>query len=734
MSLTVSKKIVCRNFPLSRIQCGAMLGNGNLGLLIWGEENILNLSFGSASLWDHRGGFHWSEKQNFAAIREILEGKDRQALGSLFTSEKTEPVARPTLVPLGRIVLKLPESCKLLRYEQILANGTTKVFYSDLQQEKCLEFRIGMQEDVLLCRGLAKEMYVELSSAWWLTRNRAQKECLPDAECNTLEKRGFVQPLLKIEHEYSMFLQEMPADPSYSLAYERRSSNLVFAFARGCKNLEEVRKTLSVLFRPIWNNSARWWKAYWKDMPGVSCGDSEVGQLYWEGLYKYGCMTNPAGVPAGLQGPWIEDDRFPPWSGDYHFNINVQMCYSPGFKAGKFTHLKHLFDMILSWRNRLRQNAEKFTGRTDGYMLPHAVDDRGVCMGNFWTGMIDHACAAWTAMLMFDYCDYSSDLEFLRSEGMDFMLGVLRVFEAIMQRNQDGSLCLPVGVSPEYHGAEFDAWGKNPSFQLAAIHRLAQNILRASEWLALEPDAFALEVIKQLPAASISGAGDKACIALWDGLELGESHRHHSHLAGLVPFATIDPSTDSWQQCIGNTIQQWTALGMGQWSGWSIPWASQIRTRLGHGDMAVFLMKYWKACFSNTGGGSLHDAAFKGPSIFAQIRGEIMQMDGIMGCVTAIQDLFLYSQCGILYVFRGLPQDCEKAEFSKLRAPGGFILSGKYQRGEPISLRITATRDAELRIQVKDAKTVCSRKLNRGETIDLRIFKSCVLNYSGRGA
>ena len=38
-------------------------------------------------------------------------------------------------------------------------------------------------------------------------------------------------------------------------------------------------------------------------------------------------------------------------------------------------------------------------------------------------------------------------------------------------------------------------------------------------------------------------------IGLWDGLELEKSHRHHSHLAGLYPFDTLDINDKEWRDC-----------------------------------------------------------------------------------------------------------------------------------------------------------------------------------------
>ncbi|MBO5793191.1 MAG: hypothetical protein J6S54_12070, partial [Lentisphaeria bacterium] len=60
--------IVKRNFPLPRIQTGAVLGNSYLGVMVWGGGSTLNISLGCAALWDHRGGMEWTEKQNLKDI------------------------------------------------------------------------------------------------------------------------------------------------------------------------------------------------------------------------------------------------------------------------------------------------------------------------------------------------------------------------------------------------------------------------------------------------------------------------------------------------------------------------------------------------------------------------------------------------------------------------------------------------------------------------------------------
>jgi hypothetical protein len=704
---------VKRDFPLDTIQSGAMLGNGKTGVTIWGGGNRLNITLGCADLWDHRGGMEWTPEQSFRNVRAALESGDENAIRKLFSSNQSGTVRRPSLIPVGRLVITLPKSAVLLRYEQELEHGLTRIVY-DVGNgwEKSLLFYPDMSMySVLAGFGLDSKFSLKLISSWELCQNRYAQFQL--SEHDQLAERGFTSPSKQAGTGWEGFIQPMPADPSFAMFYRRGTNSFTLGFERGTTDLEKAVGRLQK-FETVKIEAKQWWADYWQDTPSVSSGDPDIDELYWHGLYKYGIMTAPDGAVPGLQGPWIEDDRLPPWQGDYHFNINVQMCHMPGYKAGKFANLRKLFDMVLSWKEKLRNNARFFAGIDNGYLLPHAVDDRGVCMGSFWSGTIDHACSAWIAMMMFDYCDYTGDLDYLKNHVYDFMLGVWRVYEVMLETGPDGVPSLPVSVSPEYRGSAIDAWGRNASFQLAAIHRLLRNLILAAELLGMQPEDRWLEIERKLPAASICNGE----IAVWDGLLLEESHRHHSHLAAICPFDVIDPLSDEWKPVMEATMERWIRLGMGQWTGWCMSWASQIHTRLGNGDMAGLLLKIWKDYFTGPGGGSFHDGRYKGFSIFADIRGEIMQMDGCMGTVNAIQDQFLFSCNGILRIFFGIGQRAKNISFSRLFAPGGLRISGRIEKDGTIRITAEATRDTMLRIQTRTSP-VFEREMAAGEKLDL---------------
>ena len=215
-----------------------------------------------------------------------------------------------------------------------------------------------------------------------------------------------------------------------------------------------------------------------------------------------------------------------------------------------------------------------------------------------------------------------------------------------MMEEEDGKLTLPLGPSPEWGGADVrSAVGRDPSFQLAAAHRLARDLVDAAKLLGEEPDAMWLDVEKRLPQHSAGESG----IELFRGQALTESHRHHSHMAGLYPFDTLDLSDKATRDIAAKTYGTWVARGTGYWSGWCVPWASILNTHVGNAQAAMEFLRSWDAYFCNPGHGSLHNAYAPGFStftIFEGVTNENTRALLIGGSQDAYQQIFSISEDG----------------------------------------------------------------------------------------
>jgi len=670
-------------FPLPRTHTGMLQGNGTMGAMIWGEGSVLRITVGRADFWDHRGGIHWGEQVNFAKIRAALESGSDAALNDLFGAhaEPGQP-AWPSVLPIGRIEIDFGDGARLEKGTLNLEDGTATVKIEQDGEE--YEVRLALDMDAPLLgiefpKGLAPKE-IRRVPAWKYVGEY-------------LASISFTPPEMLDAPELTGWVQRAPADPALCLGYRTDGRQLFLTAAIGDDPKAAANTVLDGAaadgFKGICERNRTWWKAYWKTVPEIDIPNERLQFLHDYGMYKFAGLTNPDGVPATLQGPWIEEYQMPPWSSDYHFNINVQMCYWPAYHGNRLSHLRPLFEMVRSWSDVLQHNAKVFVGIDDGLMLPHAVDDRCTTIGGFWAGSLDHGCTAWVAQMMYRYYRYTMDRDFLVEVAYPFMVGAMRVFEEMLEEDGD-KLSLPVSVSPEYRSIKTQSWwGKNASFQLACVHRLCEDLLSASAELGLPSKPRWTEIQEKLPRACLIGAGGEQQIALWEGVELEESHRHHSHLAGITPFDVFELDAPEMQPIVQHSINRWIFHGPGLWSGWCVPWAAMIHLRFDKGDAAELLLENFQHVFTNVGHGTLHDADMDGWTLMGRnylqkdpARGELMQMDGGMSSTAAIQEMLLHTRRGVNHLFAGLPRRWRKASFENIRTDGAFLVSAKYKAGE----------------------------------------------------
>ena len=651
-----------------------------MGLLVWGEKNRLCLTVGRADLWDHRGGMIWNEKQSFEAISRVLRSAAPEKIRELFPVSCENPET-PSILPCSRIVITLPHNCLLEEFRLEMDSGTLKILCNTPEGERGLTLLLGTEhENAFALSGVPENSTFDVIPAWEIS--------------TSLKERGIAAPV-----KYAAgFTQTLPADEAFSLECRLSNGELQGAFSRG------KSAVLFCAMALLEAESRNWWQKFWKNAPRILTGNPALQEQYCLGLYKFGASCCHGKVPPGLQGPWIEDDALPPWGSDYHFNINVQMFYMGAFKAGQSRALLPLFRLLASWKETLEHNARCFTGEEQGFMLPHAVDDRCRCMGNFWSGAVDHGCTVWMAQMIFEYVRYTGDLAFLKEFGFDFMKRTMAVSRKMLSRDGQNNLQMSLSVSPEYRSQAPDAWGVNASFQLAALHRLARDLIKAAELLGEKKDPFWEEIETSLPQAALCSTPDGEEIALWEGTLLEESHRHHSHLAGIFPFDTLDISSPRWKRILDNTLKRWSEKGMGTWTGWALAWASMLHSRLSNPVMAEFCLDLQRKFFFNSSGASLHDSLNKGFSVIDFGNGrEIMQLDAALGAMSAIQDMFFFESKDIFKFFYGIPPQWEKAEFANFSAPGNITVSGRMESGRTAELCFSAPCACCFRLTVPDS-------------------------------
>ncbi|MEI8315707.1 MAG: glycoside hydrolase family 95-like protein [Verrucomicrobiota bacterium] len=665
------------HFPLPRTHTGVLLGNGTQGLMVWGTDRLC-ITVGRAGFWDHRNATPFTARITYQELRRLLETNNEAGLRAAFGSyDPVKTYVRPCQLGGGRLELKFGRGVVPSRADLDCATGTLVVTLSNGARVK---IRQAMDAELA---------WVETSAAYTVKTIPAW-----DFIGQLLAREG-VQPPVRWR---TGFCQELPADEPLALAWNRHGKLLTIATALGSdarRRAQELTKT-----KP---QSQTFWRQYWRDVPRVELPDPVLQHVWDYGVYKQAGLTTPGGVAATLQGPWMEEYQLPPWSNDYHFNINAQMIYWPALGTNRLAHFAPLWKMIRGWLPLLRENATKFFEVSDALMLPHAVDDQCGVVGSFWTGTIDHACTAWVAQMAWLHYRYAMDEQILREMAWPLLTGAFNGYWAMLEEFE-GRLSLPVSVSPEYGAADMTAWGRDASFQLAALHFLAATLPKAAQLLGEPVDPRWARVTRELPAYTLI-AGKR--IGLWRGQDLAESHRHHSHLGGIFPFATIDPSNAAHQNVVLASLEHWQTTGAGSWTGWCVPWAAILCARCNLADAAVTWLHWWHDVFTNVGNGTLHDSDFTGAGgmhreswtkLATEPNREIMQMDASLGAVTAILELLMQCRGEVIHVLPALPRRWRELKFDGIRTEGAFLIGATVAAGKVVEVRVTSLAGARLRL------------------------------------
>lgn len=705
-------------FPLRRPHAGVPLGNGVQGLLVWGDDT-LRLTVARAGFWDHRGGQDIPAATTFADLRRALETGDDAGLAALFPKRPPGAVF-PQQMGGGRLELFFPKGMRPIEatLEIAAAQLTVRVARADGEAE-CFDLIISqaVDDEVIWISGdpsLLESLQIKLCGAYHLVRNQA------------MEALGILPPETWETPERGGFLQSLPADEPLVAAWSRAAGRIVLATSQGPNAREEAQRKLDQ-FDPQAAGMAAdaFWAEFWGRVARVTLPDPVLQRQYDYGLYRQAGLIRREAPPATLQGPWMEDTAIPPWSNDYHFNINVQLIYGAALATGEGEEMRPLWEMLRGWLPRLRKMGEGFYGAPGAMILPHAVDDRCQLMGSFWAGTIDQACIAWMAQLAHKAYAFSGDKEFLRELVWPLLEGAFEGYFAMLECTEEAGskrYRLPVSVSPEFGGSDRrKCWGRDASFQLAALHSTIRLLRASAPVLGIAEDPRWEEVSAHLPAYTLVDAADGSYgwmalparrIALWEGQDLPESHRHHSHLGAIYPFCTIDPFDPAHQGVLARSINRWSTLGAGNWTGWCLPWASILCSRCGLADSAVTWLHLLDEQFTNEGHATLHNADAAG--VFGWDDGslawpdhrkgadyhgyEVMQMDAAMGAITAILELLISFDQETIRLADRLPKGWRELSFARVRVEGGFLVSARFRHGRTEEVVVEAVRGGVLRI------------------------------------
>ena len=732
-------------FPIKHAFDGPFVANSIQGVMVWGGGDSLVFTVAHAGFWDRRGASYAPPAKTYNELANMFIKGD--TLGVMQALNGKKATFKHQHLGAGRMVLRLPSGYTPFQAITNLKTGRLEIV---LKSKRGVKTSIHIQQHPTTAL-----TYIKLPPIFnsgdtlgvkalgsFIPKTFEDREISPPYYTSTKLKRWKVKG----------FVQGLPQDEGLCMAVGRRGSKILISTALDSipQNTSIAQKTsysqiLSFKKRELLDSAASWWASNYTQMPKLWIPDASLQRAWDYSIYKVVSLTAPHGPAATLQSCLMEDDALAPWSNDYHWNVNAQMMYEALLSTGKVTHFQPLWDMVNQWLPTLKENGLAFFEKEGAIWLPHATNDKGGWTGKFGSGKIDQGSTAWLAQLAWQYHEYTQDTAFLRQTAYPLIKGTWLGYMSMMRETTDAEgkpvYYLPLTSSPEYGGANALAYGKNASWQLAAFHSMTQRLYDCWQILGIRSEANLANVKVFLPQySSITSANTleypeytSKQLALSDGKLLPESHRHHSHLAGVWPFGTLlsQDSTSNNQALIEKSLYQTTRLGTGRWAGWSFPAAAIIYSKSGYTNHAIGLLKQWENGYLTSGGHSTHDAVYKGVSTYFTQSGKrpIMQLDASFGLLTAVNQIFVSEKSDGLHLLPEVPKDWPNCAIDNFSLPGGFILSAQVMDGQVVAVKVKASIAGQLVLhhglgndwELREGKEIKLAK--EGEKLDQYFFK-----------
>ena len=399
-------------------------------------------------------------------------------------------------------------------------------------------------------------------------------------------------------------------------------------------------------------------------------------------------------LPTGLQGLWMADNS-PPWMGDYHTDINIQMNYWLPDRAGLSSCFDALTDYCLaqveSWTaitrdlfNDPRNHFRNSSGKVAGWTVAFSTNIYG---GNGWWW--HPASNAWLCNSLWQHYEYTQDRQHL-ARIHPLLKGACEFWEA---RLVTATVADPATGQPREVLVDDADWSPEQGPQdrrgITYAQELAWDLFghfqQSSELLQLDKEAaarfMALRDRLYLPRVSET----TGWLEEWMTPEnLGEvTHRHLSPLIGFFPGDRIRLE-DSPAELIEGVKQLLTARGMTGY-GWGCAWRAICWARLKHADNAYqLLLTNLLPAMDHSNGTTANFFDF----YQLDASSDAFQIDANFGTPVAILEMLLYSRPGHIELLPALPSAWRTGSIRGMGARGGFQVDMNWRDGKVTALSL----------------------------------------------
>ncbi len=709
---------------------GHILGNGDLGVVVWGPPDNPRFGLSKHDVNDLRRN-HIVEDSAIGyqeLVEKVLEGETGVLHGWGF--ERSNELSGPHQLACGELSFRFmgDQWCNFMRTlnmenaESLLKLQRSINSVNWAYQPGDLNIRSYVHAE-MNCLVIELECSDKMDAFLKLTANLGMElpqkpvyRLFDDGSCSILQRLPEKQDCnIMLNIQGGMFEFEAGgAGISGTLSFGGkcgRARVIVTAVSlsdAGNADLQDAsRKLLNEVLQSLKNLDAshrQWWKEFW-EKSSVSCGNDDIARLWYMGVYALAASSRPDKSPPNLQGIW-NLYNVPPWRCDFHFNTNVQMCQWIACRANHPELEEALIRKItVDWDKELQENASKIFGSA-GVAFPVGSDWLGRAIG--WGGLSLELCmTAWMAQHLWDHWRYTQDIGILEKSIFPFLKKCCEFYKGILRQRPDGLYHIELSHSPEQvvrdeNNERYFGFGTDPAIDLVFLRILYGAVIEAAELLE-EPEEDIEEwkyVLSHLPENPLKDGVliDADKVFFHDGVRSGQfqlSHRHPSRLTPIFPGEEIGLHSPEEILNLGiRSFHEFRSYGDDNFTGWSMAWQAIIAARLGltaetEQILNDLLKHFTLSGFLNSHNSLTGEYGMRGNRLF--------QIDGTIGAAAAVNEMLVQYGGGEIRIFPAFP-DKYPAAFTNLRVPGGILVSAEKNKSgiQIVKIQNTAPSPADI--------------------------------------
>ena len=683
--------------PIQRSEDGLPLGNGWLGVLVWGEGSTLRLSLDRPDLWDQRqpetlGRSDWT----YATMRRLKEEGKHQEHVKLF-DQPYDTIAYPTKLPGGRVEVDLGDDVEIVGFVLDFRTGRATVQLRGASADTSVHVEVHAKEPLVRVLGTRTAKSIRLL--------RPQG----------LDLLGYGPGREGLVDDTQFLEQQTVTGQKHALAVTQKSStadegtqpilvSIVAALLGDAKHKNPALAASSLVrahadaYRTPGGFAASWPYYAPKNRPFVELPDARIQAQYDLCAYLYRAASAPKAPPMPLQGIWtIDNGGLPPWKGGYHNDLNTQMTYAPYLTANLISEGRSWVDFNSRLLPRYERFGREFFGMPEGCAaIPGVMALNGDPLGGWGQYSLSPTNGAWIAWQFYQHWLYTRDATFLKEQALPFVTKIAEGLAYLLtpDKDSDGALRLPLSTSPEIHDNSFRAWlAPNSNYDqsmLMALFRAAEELARAAK------DITAADRWSALGAKLEALDTKDGCLTFARGEPFATSHRRLSHAMAIHPLGLLSiHGSEDESSLINRTLDQIEAKGTRAWTGYTFSWFSAMCARAGRSDRALHYLETYLNFLGPNGFHLNGDQSGKGFSGFTY---RPFTLEGNFLAMEAVNEMLLQSFDGCVRIFPSVSPRWSDVRFANLRAQGNLLVSAIRRHGLTHSLEVQSSSPTTLHL------------------------------------